>query len=135
MARAIGKETTGKHTPSAFVLSAAGLGQQWCFYLTRKRLGVVRDSPLDMAAEFAELIRLGHAPQKLQAAIAEKCRDRGEHFWQFKERIVGKASKPSAPRPKATFDPETVKPQPPEDQEKSRKIMAEARAKIGRMPQ
>lgn len=71
-----------------FALTAQGLAQAWCFYLTRKRHGAPRDSPLDMAGEFAELLRLGHTPEALQAALLDGKRDRGEHFWQFKERLV-----------------------------------------------
>ncbi len=75
---------------------ASELANEWCFYLTRKRLGSPRDSPLDMAAEFAELIRLGHDPQAIRAEIVRKDRDRGEHFWQFKTRLTRNAGADSA---------------------------------------
>jgi len=49
-----------------------------------------RDAERDMVGEFAEMIRLGHAPKDLLKTVIDPGRDRGEHFWQFKDRLSGK---------------------------------------------
>ena len=67
----------------------AFLADEWCFLLTRRRLGSPRDLPSDMAGEFRELIRLGQKPDVILASIRDQQRDRGEHFWQFRDRIQG----------------------------------------------
>lgn len=86
------------HERTDFEESPEGIAQAWCFYSTRRRLGASRDSPLDIAGEFKELIRLGHDPKVLLKTVLDPSRDRGEHFWQFKEREKrnGKADTPAA---------------------------------------
>lgn len=85
-------------TPAShgFPLTHEGLAQSWCFYCTRRRLGVTRDSPLDMATEFAELVRQGLAAHGIMDAIESPDRDRGEYFWQFKERLLGGKNPPES---------------------------------------
>ena len=70
-----------------FELSAHWLAQQWCFLLTRKRLGTPRDLPADVADEMAELLRLGVRAESIRAEIEDPTRHRGEHLWQFLERL------------------------------------------------
>jgi hypothetical protein len=85
----IGRErATGPPRSRDFELTAPGLAQEWCFFLTRKRHGSPKDSVPDMTSEFDELIRLGIDPAKIRVALRDPQRDRGEHFWQFKARLM-----------------------------------------------
>jgi hypothetical protein len=75
-------------------LTAQGLARLWCSLCTRRRNGRPKDAPADVAGELAELLRLGHRPEVLRDAILDEWRDRGEYFWQFKERLTGRGARP-----------------------------------------
>ena len=69
-----------------YAKSAGGCAAAWCFVLTRKRNGYPADREDDIASEIAEMVRRGHDPGELLADVMRSDRDKGEHFWQFKER-------------------------------------------------
>jgi hypothetical protein len=96
-----GRET-GTGSPK-FDSTSIGLAQEWVFYLTRKRNGIPADSVDDMTHEFHELIRHGNDPEKLSAAVREETRDRGEFFWQFKDRFMGRKGK-NGTKPNHRYD-------------------------------
>lgn len=81
-----------------FDLTPAGLAQAWCFYCTRRRRGEKADVAQDLTPSFSELLR-SHADHVTEEAILREIerpqRDKDEHFWQFKQRILGgKSGKP-----------------------------------------
>jgi hypothetical protein len=82
------KQESVGNNQTPFDLSPLGLAQRWCFLLTRKRNGTPQDKPEDMADGFAELIRLGHKPEDLQALLDNPARYRGQYFWQFKDQLT-----------------------------------------------
>lgn len=70
--------------PPTGATDGAMLANLWCFYCTRKKSP---DRTPDMRADFDELLRQGNIPAFIEAAILDPGRDRGEHFWQFKDRL------------------------------------------------
>lgn len=75
-----------------FGLTAEGLSQEWAFLCRRTvRGGVAADGPLDKAGEIGALLDIGHDPKAIQDAMRDTNRDKGEHFWQFKQRFVDQA--------------------------------------------
>jgi hypothetical protein len=78
-----------------FALTPAGLAQEWCFLLARRKLGTPGDFEPDVADQFAELVRLGYAAGALLAAVRDPRRDRTEPFWEFRDRV--KKSPPAPP--------------------------------------
>jgi len=56
--------------------------------LARKRNRGPADHVEDITSEFAEMLRLGHDPQKLLNEIRREKRDKSEHIWRFKQRIA-----------------------------------------------
>lgn len=78
------------------IASEADLAQLWCFHCTRRRRGVVQDAATDMAPQFAEMLRLGADAEAIRAAIADPARDRNEHFWEFKARLMPATGPPRA---------------------------------------
>jgi hypothetical protein len=75
------------NAPSEYPESVAGCASAWCFVLTRKKGGYPADRQDDMASEFAEMSRLGQLPADMLKEVMRPDRDKGEHLWQFKERI------------------------------------------------
>ena len=85
-AKADGDEESQPRAP--FDLTPPGLAQAFCFYSSRRRGGKCADQTSDVAISIAELIRLGHAPEKIYAAIVDPDRDR-EWWWsQLRDEIV-----------------------------------------------
>jgi len=72
--------------------SAEELAKTWCSFLTRRKNRLPADDENDKAEEFRELLRLGFEPGELLRSVEDGGRDRGEHFWQFKERLMQKQS-------------------------------------------
>lgn len=67
-----------------------GLAQWWVELLTRRNArGYKAETVEQMTPEFAELLRLGFPPGRILDAIQDPARDRGEHFWRFKDRLKG----------------------------------------------
>jgi hypothetical protein len=66
---------------------AAALAQLWCYHLTRRKKGYPADHLDDMRPEFQNLLNLGLSAEHLREQLEAKTRDRGEHFWQFKDRV------------------------------------------------
>jgi hypothetical protein len=73
--------------PPWFELTAQGLAQCWVYHLTRLRQGQKADRVGDVTPAFAELLRQGFAAAELLTAIQDDGRNRGEHFWQFEQRL------------------------------------------------
>lgn len=71
-------------------LSPAMLARQWCFVCTRRFNGRSKDDERDMTGEFANLEGLGVPAAAMLEEInrGPPQRDRGEHFWQFKDRLL-----------------------------------------------
>jgi hypothetical protein len=78
---------------------AGELGTLWAFHCTRKIRGVVADRAEDKTPEFAEMLRRGADFEALKAAIVDPNRDRNEHLWQFRQRILPPATGPPAAKP------------------------------------
>jgi hypothetical protein len=76
--------------PPSFELSPAGLGSAWVWYLRRTRQRSKADDPADAAAVFGELLRLGVAAMAILADITDPKRDRSEHLWQAKNRLLAR---------------------------------------------
>jgi hypothetical protein len=79
----------GKTAPAAEAAghTAAGLAETWCFLCRRKtNTGMPADLLPKVEAEFEEILRLGHSPENVLAALETKKRSRGEFLWEFKER-------------------------------------------------
>lgn len=81
-----------------FDKTPAGLATAWVFYLRRSRNRTKADDPADVRADFEEWIRLGANPATLLAEIVRPERDRSEHIWQFKKRMLGDDKAPKQPR-------------------------------------
>jgi hypothetical protein len=74
--------------PPNFEETPEGLAQAWCFLATRCwGKGVKRDLPEGMVRDFAELIRIGHSGKSMLADLLDPKRDRGEQFFEFRNRI------------------------------------------------
>jgi hypothetical protein len=88
-------------TPAAPMPAApAGeLARLWAMHCTRRVRGVVADRAEDKSGEFAEMLRHGADAAALEAAILDPARDRNEHLWQFRQRILPPATGPPAAKP------------------------------------
>jgi len=73
---------------SHFSITAPGLSTEWCHFCSRKKNRVCADAAEDLTPQFAEWLRRGASGEKLLAEIRRKDRDRSEHLWQFKKRMV-----------------------------------------------
>jgi hypothetical protein len=75
---------------------AEDLARTWCKQLTRVRSGKPMDDAADIARGMAELLRLGHPYEHIQARLEDSRRDRAEWFSDFRKRL---GSKPGASKP------------------------------------
>lgn len=98
----LGDRGAGEGAAKQFDLTAEGLAQEWCFYLTRRKAGAPRDSPIDVAVEMAELLRLGIRPEAIRNAITADNRDRSEPLWTFRDRLKAQAGMDPKKPPKRT---------------------------------
>ncbi len=66
----------------------AELAQVWSHHCTRRVRGIVADKATDKEPEFSEMLRQGGEFEAIQAAILDPKRDRNEHLWQFRQRLM-----------------------------------------------
>lgn len=64
------------------------LARQWVNVLTAKINRCPRDKVEDVFPQFAEWIRIGLRPQAIEAEIKDPARDKSEHLWQMKNRLL-----------------------------------------------
>jgi hypothetical protein len=92
----------GARPPPAAILSAESLAEIWCSVSTRRKNGRPRDRPEDLTRDLAELLRRGVPAAKIRDAILDANRDRGEQWWQFRERLTRKPARQPAALEKST---------------------------------
>jgi 5-methylcytosine-specific restriction endonuclease McrA len=80
--------------------SPEGLAGLWCSVSTRPK----RDRPADLARDIEELLRRGITAAKIRDAILDANRDRGEQWWQFRDRLTRKPARQPAAMEKSTED-------------------------------
>lgn len=89
-------EANGKKVEIGYQKTAEGCALAWMDRL--KRPAKAEDATHGSLPTFQEFVRLGTKPETLLAAILDEKRDRTEHLWEFKKRVVAKAREPTLSR-------------------------------------